>query len=47
MLQLQLGKFVPELWNRWDYDLIAKRCYEKHGIDIYDPKVRLLCVYGD
>ncbi|CDI77506.1 hypothetical protein EAH_00000760 [Eimeria acervulina] len=35
----QLGDLVPELWNRWDYDLIAKRCYEKHGIDIYDPKI--------
>ncbi|CDJ38211.1 hypothetical protein, conserved [Eimeria tenella] len=35
----QLGDLVPELWNRWDYDLIAKRCYEKHGIDIYEPKL--------
>lgn len=38
MRRVQLGDLVPELWNRWDYDLIAKRCYEKHGIDIYEPK---------
>ena len=35
---VQLGELVPELWNRWEYDLIAKMCKEKHDIDIYDPK---------
>ncbi|OEH76707.1 aldo keto related protein [Cyclospora cayetanensis] len=34
----QLGELVPELWNRWDYDLIARKCKEKHGIDINDPQ---------
>ncbi|XP_026193547.1 uncharacterized protein LOC34624117 [Cyclospora cayetanensis] len=35
----QLGELVPELWNRWDYDLIARKCKEKHGIDINDPQL--------
>lgn len=43
MWRVQLGDLVPELWNRWDYDLIAKRCYEKHGIDIYEPKASPRC----
>ncbi|KAL8269818.1 hypothetical protein Esti_006232 [Eimeria stiedai] len=37
----QLGKLVPELWNRIDYDLFAKMCKEKHNIDILHPEARL------
>uniref|UniRef100_A0A0G4I8X9 NADP-dependent oxidoreductase domain-containing protein n=1 Tax=Chromera velia CCMP2878 TaxID=1169474 RepID=A0A0G4I8X9_9ALVE len=34
---MQKRKFIGQPWPFFDFDVVAKECREKHGINLYDP----------